>query len=700
MADGEAAAPRTLEDWALALERYFFAPRQRGRRVYFSVSDEALDEIAQTTSGQGAETLVRAVRPQLRLTSQRNLFEDVYTSGTRWSANREPGPPPFLPCLALCVLAASRMESSQGLSAGNYYERLRIVLDLPHSPQPAYAETIPATFRLFHEWIQRGRGVRGASTIPDVAVPAHIGYALSQALIRESDRRKLTAFFIRLDLQPQDWGVSGQLLPALRYWAARSTLSWGAKRLISDPQYERDALSFFEDELKNWDLNERDDDGRVVGRIAISLRVTGGTDWALIASRPRGFPETAAWTSGAPGSGLRTLTLQSSIPEIYDPVSLGPSLPDWILEAHNHPLVFKCGQQALHLALPSVVPLGPDPNTGRLTSTRRVQPSVRHWLLVHGEVAQAAEDLLGRIAREGWARVANSPVGWRLYRDVFVDLPPTFEVPPGLAPLVPGVEAKPELCGGLPLGLLGGEPLYLQGGPPDVWLPHWLSQTIDTPPSVDGQPVPAGDRTGGRLRVNRDLAVGIHVVRLGTFSLRFRIVNGMPPELQWQSAPGSLVLRAPFLAATSSTGTGPAGTVVCGGVVDDGSVGSTNSRLTSIRLPHGALRYTLIGSDFGCVAACAAPPRPRWLEEVGLLTQDFEVIADFRVAWARIDWQRSGSEILRVADVSPSLDAPGPAPQEWIEAVLRAGSLRDPGTAPSWEEYRNLAEASQGSSAA
>ncbi len=71
---------------------------------------------------------------------------------------------------------------------------------------------------------------------------------------------------------------------------------------------------------------------------------------------------------------------------------------------------------------------------------------------------------------------------WGLYRDVFVDLPPTFEVPAGLAPLVPGVEAKPELCGGLPLGLLGGERLYLHGGPPDIWLPNWLSETIDTPP--------------------------------------------------------------------------------------------------------------------------------------------------------------------------------------------------------------------------
>src|SRR5437762_12742712 len=254
----------TLDEWAKLLEDRFFERTNNGRPAYLAVDDEILDELV-GAKGEGADSLVRVVRPQLRLYDPANLFEDVAAAGYRWVGNRYRGPCPILPCLALCLLAASRMDASGGLSSQNYYERLRGLFGLSFSPQTGYRETVPAMFKLVHQWLEGPvNRARGRSTIPADPSPAHIGYALSQVFMRESDRRKLTRFFVSLSLRPGDASNSAALLHALRSWASRSDLSTGAKRFIRDDQYRTQAIAMLAGELRAWDSAERDADGRRV----------------------------------------------------------------------------------------------------------------------------------------------------------------------------------------------------------------------------------------------------------------------------------------------------------------------------------------------------------------------------------------------------------------------------------------------------
>lgn len=674
--------PRTVDQWAELLECRFFPLHQRGRHVYFAVDDDVLDELAGGGPTRGAESLLRALRPQLRLHAERELFEDSLQAGLRWSADGFRGPPPILPCLAVCVLAASRMDASEGIASSNYYRRLRLALDLAFSPEAAYRAAVPPMFRLLHEWLQASRGSRGTSTIPDHASPAHVGFALSQALVRESDRRKLTAFFARTGLRPADASASRQLLPALRHWAQQSTLSPGAKRLISDAQFSDQATALLEGELRSWDLSERDDDGRVLGRIDLLLRVAPTLGWGLLATRPPGFPEQDEWACPP-----QVLALRSTVAGLYDPVILGPQLPSWVVDSRTRPLTFRSGDHALRLAVSSIVPLGPDPNTGYLVSRRRFEPGVRHWLLVHDDLAPEAERLLQVIAREGWQPSALGPRGWHLYRDVFVDLPPTYPVPASLSALIPGVDARPAFRGGLSLGTFGGERWYLVGGEPDIWLPEWLVAASDDVISLDGSPLPATSHVGARISLaGRQLPDGRHVVQAASFALPFRIASGSPDEASWRTRPGVIVLRPPFLLPSAVEDGDAAEPSVCGGIVSYPEVAA--SKFNAVRLPRGATLYTLIGVEVGRVAACRAPEEPKWMATVGLLPQDFEVFADFAVAWARIEWPFSGSEMWEVLSSSPidTQDRTTSA-RSWVQAVLEPASVRDPATAERWAIY-------------
>src|ERR1019366_15740 len=64
----------SLEDWARLLEDRFFPRSNRGRPVYLAVDDDVLDELA-GGQGEGVVSLLRAVRPQLRLHDPADLFE-------------------------------------------------------------------------------------------------------------------------------------------------------------------------------------------------------------------------------------------------------------------------------------------------------------------------------------------------------------------------------------------------------------------------------------------------------------------------------------------------------------------------------------------------------------------------------------------------------------------------------------------------
>jgi len=685
------SSPRRLsrEDWAVQLTERFFPIRKTPGPVHFAVDDQALDEIAGTDHGGGAISLARAVRPRLRRDDPRRLFDDITTSGFIWAANGHRGPPPFLPCLALCVLAASRMDASESVSSNNYYTRLRTALDIDCSAALGYPDAIPSMFRLLGEWllnVERGR--RGRSTIPENPSPAHIGYALSQVHIRESDRRKLTRFFALLRLRPADAGSADLLVAALRKWARGSDLSAGAKAFVASDEHRRAVAALIASELREWDETERDEHGQLLGRVQLLLEIKGSPRWGLLATRPDGFPEAATFASGD-GSSLE---LHSSIDGFYDPVWFEEADSGLLGRALESPLLLRSGRVGLRFVVEPVTALGPDPRTGRLASVRRVEPGERHWVLARVGERDAVVALLADIAREGWSEARGAPSGWLLLRDVIVDLPPmSIVVADYLLTLVPAVDARPELSGGLLLERRGDVPTYLRGGEPDLWIPDWLADSETLRVRLDAQELTTSGAT--RMELSR-LAPGpgVHVVEIGGATLRFRSVDGIATEPPTLAEACRIIVRPTTGDTVSVPLTGvPEGQWVCGAIASAG-LDVADDDPVPVLLPYGARRYVLVGTEIGKVAECREPGRPGWLEEVGVLPQDFEVFPTFDAAWILIDWAYRGWEIRQGKESEP-LDAGADVDRavQWARALVVDGRVESPGQEVAWLAYRERA---------
>lgn len=675
----------SYEWWSHALADAFFPLVETPRPVYFAVDDDFLDEIAGASEpGSGAESLVNAVRPRLNTHDPLRLFDPVAQEAYAWVGDRRAGStPPFLAALAVTILAASRMDEADGVSAANYYVRLRDTLRLPAVSGTAFRGAISSAFRVLDVWL---RGLhqhrRGLSTIPTNPSPAHVGFPLSQVMFRASDRRKLSRFFRLHGLKAADSPSAGLLLTPLRIWAEGARLSPGAMRLLRSPALEAEAVDLLVGELASWDESERDERGRPVGAIRLLLDVLGQARWSIVATRPAGFPQAAVFRS-ADGWEIE---LRSTIDGFYDPIRLDGRADAMLRELFSGSLVLTCNSGTLRFSGPPVIPLGPDPSVGMLASTRAIQPGERHWVLVRPALETQATSYFKEFARDGWKpRPEIAPTQWRLFSDVFVDVPPARAVDDALKPLIPSVQARPELVGGLRLGR-GRRPDYLERGEPDLWVPEWLSRQDGVETTVDGIAI-EGMIQGGRFALHSlNMTTGIHRASIGPYDLEFRSVQGMV------SYPFSLdrfcVVTAPLRQiADPPTSSGRTWTV-CGATVIGESPAFDAPR--PIHVPYGAKRYAILGKQVGQVEEFEAPTVPSWLVDIGVVPKTFEIYVRFEVAWLLIDWRFSGWAVREVS-TAPLADLQvKEASDRWMAVVLSVGR---PERAPvGWAGWVDAAE--------
>jgi hypothetical protein len=297
-------------------------------------------------------------------------------------------------------------------------------------------------------------------------------------------------------------------------------------------------------------------------------------------------------------------------------------------------------------------------------------------------------ELLENIAREGWSDAAGAPEGWLLLRDVIVDMPPVYVVPESLSALVPAVDARPELHGGLPVGRMSNIPTYLRGGEPDLWIPEWLATSPGMRIRLDGEEVGSSGAT--RLQMSQIAsAAGVHLIEVGGAKLRFRSIDRVlssPPS----TAEACRIVIRPATGDTMSVSddAGLEGLWVCGAIASPDS-DTSNKGQVPVLVPYGARRYVVVGSRIGEVAECRAPSTPGWLEEVGVLPQDFEIYPAFDAAWMLMEWPYRGWQVRDLAP-TPPVQGKGTAESdvEWAKALDIDARLDSPDSQMAWDSYR------------
>ena len=189
-------------------------------------------------------------------------------------------------------------------------------------------------------------------------------------------------------------------------------------------------------------------------------------------------------------------------------------------------------------------------------------------------------------------------------------------------------------------------------------------------------------------------AAGVHLIEVGGAKLRFRSIDRVlttPPS----TAEACRIVVRP---ATGDSFSVPAdaeleGNWVCGAIASP-DPDKANEGQAPVLVPYGARRYVVVGSRIGEVAECLAPSTPGWLEEVGVLPQDFEIYPTFDAAWMLIEWSYRGWQVRELAATAPA-EGIGNAESdiEWARALDVDARFETPDIENAWNTYRACARA-------
>ena len=256
------------ESWNTAIATYFTAGARKGSHIFLSLDEEAIEDIAVEFMNEAFETdpvkdFIAAVRSKCLCTSSGELTLRPFHK----YLGKIPGGVAFLGSM---VLAAYRMQEEAGIDESNYFLRFREVLELP--PIPGRPDGMPpgAEEPL---WIAWNRFLEGLGLLPSAERGAgpqtYLRYALSQAILRESDKQFLRQRYIEKNLGPQ------LDIDQLSYWLSREQIN--RKHLHEglhhvDParawEFNRAAYRVYEE--SDWLVGNRNGSG-VTGRRVRSI---------------------------------------------------------------------------------------------------------------------------------------------------------------------------------------------------------------------------------------------------------------------------------------------------------------------------------------------------------------------------------------------------------------------------------------------
>lgn len=688
--------------WHEVLSAEFFGADHALRSTVLYVDDESERQLAEL---YGIETsLALAVADELNWGDpERSLFSRVQRECAQWVNGGTQVPPPSLPVLALSVLAATRMASADGMLRSNFYGRWIQVFGEQLSGYRANKlekafEDVAEMWEQLDNWLEDTGGLFGTSTVSTEVSRWKIGYPISQALVRGSDRHVLTRFFATTRLRPHNrTEVSGrELLRRLRVWTAGRDrhLSPRLMEELADAADTGETLvsSLVKRLADDWDgtLHEPEHGHR---RRALGLRLMVADrgrrlDW--LAEAVEATPETEVCLPGG-----RAFTLRKEYGDVYGGLeSLRPS-PQQLaygVRLEGEALVLEWVPQ-------EVVLLRMHPYLGEWVSTEYFEPGEQHWIFAADsavdEVRSMVNALGGRTVRETSAPI----MGWKLFKGVRAVNGGAFAstLDRGGAHayiLEPQLRQRAELSGGLRIapeyragsGVAGH---YLRGAGPDLLLPASESPDGRVEVVLDGytEKLRADPRIPFPLRLV-PLDEGEHQVGTAQSSQVFTLYDGLHDRLP--PGTGMLGYDCGGSAQRELSEVGDSDAAIRGAYAPD-----------SIRLP----RTELVRSDVleavlidhrGSTRRVKQQSVPAWMvsrlpEEARGSCLEVEVPQEY--VW--LVYRTAARWSVRA--LAAAMDIPDPAPSHddyaWAHAVMSAAERSH---APVWLGYVAAAEAIAG----
>ncbi|MFH9550050.1 hypothetical protein [Streptomyces sp. NPDC017435] len=661
-------------EWQKVLEEAFFSPAWDGHPVVMYMDD---DEAAAIQTRYGLEVpLVQAVSRVITADEPKPYEVVERYELSRRSDDRAPA---VLPLLACSVIAATRMANDGIRRANNYHSHFsQLLAGREGALTSAKYQSVAGMWQRLASWQHRWGAYRGVCTIPSPADLPHnqarIGYALSQAVLRGTDRQLLPKFFEAVrQHHGAAWPLAGAVLVEyLERWGRAHYFSSGFVRAASHPEFRPLVEKILGNFANVWDGSPffvHQGIPRAELLVRFENRQLG---WLARLSKP-GKPEYEL------SGGVRMRRLGETGYYALD----GLKLPDdrslrTGLQLSGEGIVV--GRPASSLVL-----LRQNNDLDCRTSVDRFVPGEQHMLLAAPEAQRDVETVLARAASPGIeprrGKLSWMPEGWVLHHKVVFDDAVTLrqairDVQGAMLAVQPAPQYKPYLQGGLPLAPKFNKRLYLVGGEPDLVLPD--GATGDA--LLDGQaPQPPFTARGVPVSLwQRQLLAGQHRIQLEGVEVGFLTAEEAPAAAEPERVVGCVLTgtRATAFAATRDESAG----LVRGAQLGEAGTGAV-PRIAFCR--RGAEKTVFVASD-GRAWTISEPATPAWWDRLQQAPSDYYFEIELRGCggWI-VQFRRGAWHVDPVSPVEPGFDA-GPEHRGWAAAVLEAA---EGNTDPLWQLY-------------
>lgn len=660
--------------WQGRLAHEFFDGRE-GQPVVMFVDFDDLQRLADPGEDP-VRALAGAVKRLVNISRGGSMFSEVLRMEAVWRRGTQDQPPPTLPVLALSVLAASEMRNDASGARHNYYIRLSRALlpdgsdteieSLRHSLRERGAFTdVAGMWQRVDRWIGEQAGAFGTSTIPENPEWSRIGYPLSQALIRRSDRAALTRFFDRMHLTRGGVPSPEALLALLKVWTHHRSQGFSDRfvEVLDDPDVQDYLRPLIHELAVAWDGKVITAEGLRRLDIRLAFDLDRGSAWWVIPTVSDAPSDILSGATG--GTDFSVLITPDPYSSMFETEGLPPVAP----EALTHGLTARGSLCVGEFQPARFLVMADNADAGGWMSVDAIQAYEEHVFVAAPDVWPLVERALEVAADSGWKRMSDQIAsemldGYSIYYGViFSDRDAVAQamrlLPASLAANIRlGTTARPRLINGLPLHRNLSRNTYLAGGEPDLELPVGAEpRDVEVVLDEDRSQVFRASMFPIPFCRFGPYGEGDHTIGADGETLTFVVRPGSgeayePPGvggLSWQD--GELVL-------SDERGD------VCGAwteELDDPEV---------VLVRRGADENWLV-DRFGRLTALEEPALPNFAP--GVLFMYFEVRRD-RGAWL-LQRRSKGWQVTRLRPAEPAFQALGPDDfRVWSEAAVSVRS--------------------------
>jgi hypothetical protein len=447
----------TYKELNALLSAILFDETNRNRPVYIELSEEDRAALADHF-GCSAEEVLPTIHQMTsnhynENTSNDEFFRFASREIIKWrraSSVDSSLDYPELPLLVCLTSAALDMGGDGEFNALAYYPRLAAILNV--EDKDGFAESYRNHSRMiwgnWNYWLDTLLNSQyGIGTAFSIGSMRHVGFALSQALVRSGDRKKLPSFFRKngfsshssvsnIDMQGfiDDWITSTD-----SYGNHETTPSRPFQNLWNSPDARLRISEIVCRELELWDGRVpkiRSEDGSLKEDIQIALEATistfGGPQikFSFGVSGVEGVRESNFSILDSEGSYQTISMISDSSGWMYPNVA---KLPISIIDLLEKPITGKFEESTEVSRAPKrIAILRLDQATRRYREIERAELHTRMMILVNDHVTnvEAVRNILIDSSRVGFKEINSSnmkniPENWTIFTDVeLVQIPP------------------------------------------------------------------------------------------------------------------------------------------------------------------------------------------------------------------------------------------------------------------------------------